>query len=54
MEEGRNLVSTCPMCRPGHKELYIIACDDEHEEEGANIFRVGSFAPGNSAMYQYQ
>lgn len=54
MEEGYNLVSTCPMCRPGHKELYIISCDDEHEDVGANIFRVGSFAPGNSVMYQYQ
>lgn len=50
-DTGHNLCSSSVMVRPGTKEAYISSCDDAGS--GPWIFKAGSFAVGNSSMYQF-
>jgi len=50
-DEGKNLCCSSVMVRPGCNEAYITTCDDTGA--GPAIFRAGSFAPGNTKMFQF-
>ena len=50
-ETGHNLCCSSVMVRPGVNEVYISSCDDAGS--GPWIFKAGSFAQGNTSMYQF-
>ncbi len=49
-DKGRNLKSTSPAIRPGHRELFIVA-NSGTEPGGAMIFRSGAFAPAPFPLF---
>lgn len=49
-DEGRNLLSTHPMVRPGTKELYI-SCADDITDEGSWIMKAPAFGMGNEKAF---
>lgn len=50
-EKGKNLCCSSAMVAPGKREVYITSCDDSGE--GPWIFKAGSYAVGNTTMYQF-